>query len=363
LSLLTRYLVREFLRLFFLCLAGGTVLFLVIDLFDRIDRFVRYGGTIKWIFLYFLYKLPFIIYQIIPATMLLSVLLTLGLMVRHNEILALRTNGVPVWRISYPFVIISLLVSISAFLLNELVVPGTYQQSEYIQKVLIKGETPSSLVMRDRIWFNGEEWMYNIVIFFPVKKELHGVMLFKIDRPFKLTRRIDAAKAVWKDQKWVFYDVTERFFQEGRIVQTLFSPEKELVLSETPEDFMHLQRETEEMPFAKLRQYTKKVAAEGYDPTPYLVALHKKIAFPVLNIITVFLGIPFALRLTRYGGLVGAIGISLVLGFLYWVLFAVTISVGQLGYVPPFIAAWSTNMLFAALGIYLLLRVEEQPLN
>jgi lipopolysaccharide export system permease protein len=82
-----------------------------------------------------------------------------------------------------------------------------------------------------------------------------------------------------------------------------------------------------------------------------------------LNIITAFLGIPFALRLPRMGGLAAAVGLSLTLGFAYWVLFAVTVSIGQTGLLPPFLAAWVANILFGALGVYLLLRVESQSIT
>ena len=88
-----------------------------------------------------------------------------------------------------------------------------------------------------------------------------------------------------------------------------------------------------------------------------------KISFPVLNIITAFLGIPFALRLPRVGGLAAAAAMSLVLGFIFWVLFAVTVSIGQTGLLPPLVAAWAANILFAALGVYLLLRVESQSIS
>jgi lipopolysaccharide export system permease protein len=363
LSLLTRYLVREFTRLFFLCLAGGTALYLIIDLFDRINVLIRYGASVKWIVLFLAYKVPLMVYQIVPATMLLSVLLTLGLLTRNNEVLAMRTSGIPVSRIAYPFLGMAFVVSLAAFFLSDFVVSPSYQRSEYIRRILIEGRVPYSLMVRDRIWFRGEEGFYKIASFLPAEKEMQGVTWFTVARPFRLARRIDASKARWKDGKWVFYNVVERTFRPDGGIETKREAEREIELPETPEDFQVVRTETDEMPLSKLLGYIRKIESEGYDSTPYRVELHKKISFPVLNIITAFLAIPFALRLPRVGGLATAVGLSLIIGFVYWVLFAITVSIGQAGLLPPFVAAWAANILFGAVGVYLLLRVEALPIH
>lgn len=362
-SLLTRYLIREFLRLFLLCLVGGVTLYLVIDLFDRINVLIRYGAEIKWVVLFMAYKIPLMIYQIVPATMLMAVLLTLGLMSRHNEVLALRTSGIPVSRIAAPFVGISLVVSLGAFMLNEFVVSPAFQRSEYIRRTLIEGRVPYSLMVRDRIWYKGQEGFYKIASFLPAKKEMQGVTWFTVARPFQLAKRIDASRATWEDGHWVFYDVVERTFRSGNLIGLTRAERKNVDLPETPKDFEVVRTETDDMSFARLRRYIRKIESDGYDSTPYRVDLQVKISYPVLNIITAFLAIPFALRLPRVGGLAAAAGMSLVLGFTFWVLFAVTVSIGQTGLLPPLAAAWAANILYAALGVYLLLRVESQPIR
>ncbi|MEW6440801.1 MAG: LPS export ABC transporter permease LptG [bacterium] len=359
-SLLSRYLAAEFVRLFLLCLGGGTTLYLVVDLFDRIDQFLRYGATAAEVLLYLVYKVPLMVYQIAPAVVLVSVLLTVGLLARRNEILAFRTSGIPVWRIAAPFASISLLVSFAAFLLNEYVVPPTFQRSEYIRRVLIKGKTPSGLAVRNRIWFKGDEGIYNIASFLPAKKELQGISILRIARPFHLAYRLDAVRGKWDGQKWVFYDVVERSFTADGEMEMISSPEKAVSVSETPADFQEIQKEAEGMPLFLLRRYVQKIESEGYDPTPYRVELHKRISFPLLNVITVFLGLPFSMRLPRHGGLALGVGLSLAVGFVYWTLFAITLSIGQQGLLPPFVAAWAANVLFGALGVFLLLRLEEK---
>jgi len=363
LSLLTRYLLREFTRLFLLCASGGTVLYLIIDLFDRMTIFIRHGATAGWVALFLLNKIPLIVYQVTPAAMLLAVLLSLGTMSRYNEIIALRTSGVPVMRIAYPFVILSVFVGTGIFFFNEFVVSPTYARHEYMSRSLLEGKIPFKWLVAGKYWFKSSGGIYEIGAYQPETRELHEITFFEFDRPFRLVRRVDAARATWHDGAWVFHDVVERTFLPGEEVRTTRMEETALGLQEGPEEFQSQAKYTEEYPYYLLRRMIREIEAEGYDSTPYRVEMYRKIAFPALNVITALLGIPFALRLPRTGGLATAIGVSLVLGFLFWVLFAVSLSFGKSGVLPPLISAWTANLLFLGLGLYLLLRVEAKALR
>jgi lipopolysaccharide export system permease protein len=355
--------VKEFLRLFLLCAAGGTVLYMIIDLFDRITIFIRNGATAGWIALFLVNKIPLIIYQITPAAMLLAVILALGIMSRHNEIIALRTAGIPVMRIAYPFVVISALVGVGIFFFNEYIVSPTYARHEHMSRTLVEGKIPFKWLVAGKYWFKGPGGIYEIGPFIPATEELYGITYFEIARPFRLARRVDAAKATWQGEQWVFEDVVERMFLPGNEVRTVHKDRMTLGLRESPAEFQSMAKHTEEFPYYKLREIIREIEAEGYDSTPYRVEMYRKISFPALNVITALLGIPFALRLPKTGGLAAAVGISLVLGFLFWVLFAVTLSFGKTGVIPPLISAWAANILFLGLGMYLLLRVEAKAIT
>ena len=362
-SLLTRYLIREFLRVFLLCLAGGTVLYLIIDLFDRITIFIRSGATAGWIALFLLNKIPLIFYQITPAAMLLAVLLTLGIMSRHNEIIALRTAGIRVTRIAAPLVLVSLLVGLGSFFFSEHIVAPTHARHEQMYRILRDGKLPFKRFVGGKFWFKGPDGIYEISAFHPVNEELYEITYFEMARSFQPVRRVDAAKAVWKDGKWVFHDVVERTFLPDGDVTTVHRDRITLDLRESPAEFQSLAKHTEHFPFSELRGMIQEIEAAGYDATPYRVEMHRKISFPALNVITALLGIPFALRLPKTGGMAAAVGISLVLGFLFWVLFAVTLSFGKTGLIPPLASAWLTNLLFLGVSAYLLLRVESRAVT
>jgi lipopolysaccharide export system permease protein len=308
--------------------------------------------------LYLLYKIPFILYQIIPPAMLLTVLLSLGLLSRNNEILAMRTSGISIYRIVRPLAMVALVISFCGFLINEYLVPPTLQRSEYLRKVLLKRQVPSTRMVRNRIWFKGEQGIYNITCFEPTRKELQGVILLMIQRPFTLTKRIDASSALWNGKEWVFHEVAETEFGPDGTIKKRYYSEKKIDIPEVPEDFQEIQKETEMMPYFQLRKYIKKIREEGYDATTYMVDLHSKIAFPFLNVITIFIGVPFSLRSSRVGGMAFGVAMSMVIGFIYYVIFDLSVSFGHSGVLPPLFSAWAANILFSILGVYLLLRAE-----
>ncbi len=340
-------------------MAGGTSLYLTIELFDWIDIFLKHGASAGTIAAYLLYRIPFILFQIVPACMLLATLLALGMLSRYNEIIAMRTSGVSIYRIVWPLLGVSVGIALVAFCLNEYVVPPTLQYSDYLRKVVIRGQTPSTRMVRNRFWIKGQEGIFNIATFNPVRKELQGIMILRIKEPFTLWQRIDASRALWDGTQWVFHDVVETEFPaEGSLKKTYYS-RKVLPIEEVPEDFQELESKTEGMPFRRLRQYIKKVQEDGYDATPYVVDLHQKVALPFLNVITIFVAIPFSLKTSRSGGMALGVAVSMAIGFVYYVLFALCISLGHSGVLPPLVAAWAVNILFASFGLYLLLKVES----
>jgi lipopolysaccharide export LptBFGC system permease protein LptF len=69
----------------------------------------------------------------------------------------------------------------------------------------------------------------------------------------------------------------------------------------------------------------------------------------------VILGIPFCFRMGKRGSLYG-VGIAVFLVTIFLLVFSTTNALGGIGLMPPFLAAWAPNVLFAGTGVYLLLR-------
>jgi lipopolysaccharide export system permease protein len=129
-------------------------------------------------------------------------------------------------------------------------------------------------------------------------------------------------------------------------------------LPERPSDFQEVQKDVEVMGYFELKRYIRKLQAEGYDATRYVVDLHGKIAFSLVSIILAVIGFLFSLRSERSGGIAQGIGAGLVIGFSYWLVYAFGMSLGRSGTLPPFIAAWFANILFGAFSVFLIRRVK-----
>ena len=120
-----------------------------------------------------------------------------------------------------------------------------------------------------------------------------------------------------------------------------------------------MKRSSEEMSYGELWTYIQKIQASGYNATRYLVDLHSKLSTPFLSFIMVLIGIPFALKTSRSGGVALSIGISVIIGFAYGVIYYIFISFGKSGVFPPLLSCWVPTLLFGLAGIFTLMSIRQ----
>jgi len=357
---LYRYITREFLKVFALSLSSLVLIYVIVVFLQKMNVFHRYQAPFYLIFEYLLFKLPEVTFRwTLPYAVLLSVLLTLGALSRHSEITALKAGGISLYRITLPLFFIVFLISVFNFLGNEYLVPSAYQKSRYVWDVKVKKEEPTSFFKNFKIWFRSGNRIFNIQLLDPQKKILKGFTLYQLDDQFRCTKRIDAREVRWVDGEWQFYEGALRTFGEEGFLQITPFKEMKLPLDETWESFQKTERDSEEMSYTELRTYVQKIQASGYDATRYLVALYSKLSLPLLNLIMVLIGIPFALKTGRSGGVALSIGISVMIGFAYGVTFYIFLSIGKTGVLPPFLSAWTPTLLFGLTGIFTLMSIRQ----
>jgi lipopolysaccharide export system permease protein len=357
-TILDRYVTKEFARLFLLVLALFTSLFMIVEFFERIRMFLSNNASLTQILSYFFFMIPMMISQTLPATALLAALLTFSTLARNSEVLAMKANGISLYRTSLPVFIASLLICIFAFLNSELVTPYSNQKADNIVYVEVQKREPLGTFKQNQLWYRGQNGIYNFRLFDPKTNIIQGITINYLDNNFTLTGRIDAEKAEWKDNKWVFYNLMITRFG-GEFPSLEWASSKMIDLPETPADFNLVQKEAEKMGFVELKNYIAKLQAEGYDATRYLVDMHGKIAFNLVIIILITIGISFSLiRTERSGGVMQSIGVGIIIGFSYWIVHAFSMSLGRSGSIPPALSAWFANMLFGIASVIMFLRVK-----
>ncbi|NLN39098.1 MAG: LPS export ABC transporter permease LptG [Smithella sp.] len=357
-KLLDRYIFKTYLNFFIITFMSFISLYMIVDFFQRFRMFLSNHASIIQMASYMVHSVPQIISFVLPAAVLLASLLTYSSLSRFSEITAMKANGISLYRLSVPALAVAAVLSIFLFFFNELITPASIQETNRIVKEDIQKQKIRGLFMLNKIWYHGSKTIYSYRMFDTEKNILRGVTIHRMNPDFTLKTRIDARSAEWQGNHWVFHDLLITSFDENQAPFPQWHKEQVIDLPETPDNFKKLQKDADMMGYFELKQYIEKIRAEGYQVSKYLVDLHGKIAYPFVTFILVIIGMSFSLRSERSGGVMQSIGVGIVIGFSYWIVHALLMSVGKSGVLPPCLAAWGSNILFACLAAFLFVRMK-----
>ncbi|BCA79565.1 LPS export ABC transporter permease LptG [Desulfuromonas sp. AOP6] len=360
-TLLNRYILSIYIRIFFLASATFVGIYLLVDFFEKVDNFIEHGASASQYLLYFANKIPLIVSQVTPLAVLMAVFMTLGGLTRTNELTAIKSCGLSLIKTTWPLLLASLLTALAILAMNEFVLPLSVKTANTIYEEQVRGKT-SITFKRDRLWFREGSDIVNISLVEPESKTITGMTVYHIDDHFRLTRRTDAVSGHYTDDRgWVFRQVTHREFTplSGEMLGEKKLAQEILPLSKTPDDFKENQPDLEALNFRQLSALVKKMESEGHSPVRYKVDMHSRLATPFANVIMAVLGIPFALQRGRQTNVATGVALSIVIGFAYYVIMAAMQAFGYSGVAPPAVAAWSAHVLFALIGGWMLLSTRS----
>lgn len=351
-----RYILKEAIWPFLFGLAAFTSLLIVNVLFvgiDYLNQGLAPAVVAKWMAL----NLPEIVVMTLPMATLLGTLLTFGRLSSNSEVTAMWASGLSLTRIMRPLVIASLLVSLGAVALNDRVVAPSKREAERV--VLGSPAETLSNVTRDNFYYPvyeaGKARSIWIASRFDGKAGmLSDVYLFDFGGQ-GLSKVTYGRQALWKGNVWVFEDGYIQQLGASYSVQGYFPrltvvnnpPPKEMAAPDNPRP--------DKMTLSELRQHIKILRHRGADVKLLTVEYHLKMAIPFACLVFALVGAPFGLQPHRGGSSVG-LGLSIVLIFGFYVLLVVSKSLGQSGVLAPAFAAWLPDMVFGAIGIYLVVR-------
>lgn len=358
-QIISHYVSREFLKMTLLCLGTFVLIYLMVEVLEKLDDFsnaeVPVGDTIR----YFLYIIPGIIKQMVPVAVLMGTQLTFGSFSKNNQLIAFKSSGISMFRLCSPILMLAMLASLLVFTLGEGLIPITNARALEIWNVQVKKMESRAVLINERIWYKGDQAIYSFDQFNFQQQNAGQTTLYFFDPQFNLTARLDAERAGWLDNVWHFRNGLYQTFQPGGGHTSAPFKEKQLTLPESPEDFRYKEKSGEEMTYAELTRQIEKIQREGYEANAYLVERQMRLAFPLVSLIMAMVGISMALRKEKGIGIAQGIVGSLAVTFVYWVFFGFSRSIGLSGVFPAFWAAWSSNILFLLIGGYMMLNIRQ----
>jgi lipopolysaccharide export system permease protein len=357
-SVTSRYLVRECVTVLTPVVLAFVLIYLIVDFFDRFDILLRSHAAPLAAVRYFLFKIPLMLTQIMPAAILAAMLLSLGLLSRRNELVALRASGVSLVQTAFPLVVLAAVISLGTLVWNETIVPYCTRACQYINNVEIRKRPERGILSERGIWYHGADGFYSIDQINPRRGILWGLTIYQVDGDFELRRVIEVASARWTGQGWLSSGAVEHTLANDGEVRTRTMRPDEMVITETLGDFLEVHRDPDELSYADLRQRMRDLSRKGIDPSSYLVDLNMKLAVPFAALVLACVAIPLAGRVVRHPSVAATVGIGLVVGFGYWVVLALANALGQSGVLPAVVSAWAANVIYILLGCGLFLSLE-----
>jgi len=349
-STLSRYIVRHFLRVFVACTVAVVGLFVFINFFSEVGRYLDYNPRAVDLLAMFVLKIPHLFSELFPLACLFAVLISLGILSRHRETMAMAACGVSTWQIAQPLVLITAISCLGVLGWNEIVVPVTSTQAHFIQDVVIKKQPFRGRFNATSVWMQTAEGFVNIDYYDANNKAVYGLSLYEIDPSFHLSRIIEVPAARWRNERWeISQGSVKTFGPEGHISARELEP-GEFVFAAKPADLVSRRRRASDFSFKELRARIAVLRARGLSTATFEVDLYEKLARPFAGLLMVILGLPVAIRSGRNASMAYGLGIGMAVGFLYWTVDAVAVSAAKNGSLSPLVAAWAANALFGAFG-------------
>ncbi len=354
-----RYLLREFLGYLTLGLLGFIVIFIVVDVFEKMDIFLDHKAPASLVLSYYVNLAPDVVVKVLPVALLLATFLSLGQLNKFGELTALRASGISIVRLLMPVFLVAVACVLVSFALSELVVPGaTRTRNQILQERIQRIQRSSDFERADVTYLGAGGRIWYMRLYLVREQRMHEVSLQEFERG-ELLRRIDASEATWDGERWVFASgFTRTFDADGRETATPFQRLGVQGLAERPADFAKESRSPDEMNVLELRDYVTRLRTSGARVSNYVVDLHLKLAFPIVCFVVVLIGGALATRLRMQSAALG-FGLSVGIAFLYYGFLQAGKAFGHSGLLPPMLAAWMGDLVFGTIGLIMMWRAQR----
>jgi len=360
--ILDRYILKSVLLISISCIFTFLFLYVIIDVLSHLEDILRQRVNLFILIQYYLSYLPIMFVQVAPFACLLSTLYTFGKLNHDNEIIAMRSSGLSIFQIAKTVIVFGFLVSLFVFWINDRFVPQALSVTQKIKEQMEEG-TKKTKEKKSETIYNLSMYGLKNRLFFVNKFSLstntmEGITILEHDEHQNLTKKIAASKGVYQNNVWKFYQcITYDFDKNGQILQEPeYSEEQIMDIAETPRDFVNQRQRTDFMTISQLKGYIYKLSKSGASTIirNLKLDLYQRFTSPFTSLVIIILGVPFSLMTRKRATGLSSIGLSIMVGFLYYIVDAITIALGKGGLFTPILAASLTHIVALIFSLYLI---------
>ncbi len=360
-KILDYYLTKQFVLSILFGILTFALVFVIVDLMENLDDFIDQKVPQQIIFQYYIFFLPEIIRLILPVSILLACLFTVGKLNNFNELTAIKSSGISLYRFMFPFLVIGFIISLIAIYFSGWIVPNSNSKKLQIEQIYMK---KNLTYVGANIFFQDDENKFvNIGYYDPTSQIISraGIILISSDDPTRLIKRIDCQRLQWDSlkKKWIGFEVIENIFiNDSTNKLTYYNAFEFNDLNFKPDDILIKQKKIEEMTLTEIRHVINSHRKSGNDTTKLEIDYHSIISFAFANLIVIFFGLPISAD-RRSGSVAFQFGMNLFFTFIYLAFMKISQSFGKNGLMNPILTAWFANIVFLIFAGVNFLRVRK----
>ena len=356
-NILQRYIAAQFFKNTAITMSGFIAIYMLIDFFEKFDKFMGAGKPVSLVIKYFLLSIPFILDQMAPVCILLGGVITLGMLNNSNELLALKAGGLPLGKLTRPIIFSGLAVTLLLLAMAQFILPGTVTTTNYIWNQEVRGRVPLGIFRNDRYYYRGSEGFYSFGRPYAFKSEFLHFSYAVWDEDYSLNKLISSQWAFWKDGVWLLQNGQIQTRNEQGDYETEVFIRKVVSFPEEPSSFFISKYRSMELSLTGLFLD----AAKRRDPDEQRKAwgeFHGRLSYIFLGLPLLIFGLPLLLIVYRKWGrdLSLAIPVSCGLAFVCWGAWAALQSLAKAAYIDSLVAGAGVHCAIAFLGLILLFR-------
>ncbi|HMQ67856.1 MAG TPA: LptF/LptG family permease [Ignavibacteria bacterium] len=363
--ILDKYILTHFIRNFLFGIFCFIIIFILVDMFENLDKFIDKGLNFSLIITYYIYFIPEILKLLIPVGMLLATLFTVSKFAKYSELTSINAAGISAIRFSVPMLIFGAIITLFTIYFNGWIVPRSNSakfnfERQYLDKNKIAGVIQNLHVQ------DSENSIITISLY--NEKEKSGrnssIQIFNKNDISRLNSRFDINSMKWDSIKndWMLLSVSQRNFDSAAVesykfYDTLYTTDipgiDKIYLS--PVQITNKQLKPEELLLEEQKALIESLEESGQNVSKEKVDYYSKISFPFASIIIILFGLSISVS-NRKSGAALQFGFSILIAFVYLGFIKVSQTLGYNGEINPILTAWLANILFLLLAIINLIR-------